>query len=430
MEQKALNKWITVGIWILMLFIYIPVPAFVGTAIASLLFLLSLFSMNNDSRGFALMCFSAPVFAALFVLLHIPFTAYILCIVFGLYFLRNSIQFRLNSDGKVLIGFAILVAIFLLSFIYGPQHAYSKSKLMDIIIIGAVSILYWKVFMESSNIEIEKLAQFLCLIALFHMFFAFDFYHLSRPEGLFDFNFFRNSYVLAVKETDMIMDYHALGVSAMMGIAFMLSSSKLSQLKSKWNVLLWLPMILILLISQARQAIFGTVLLLFIRIFLDADFSFNKKSIYAIGIFLGAVVLIGVVQSDAIEKSLQATSLEASLNRDYSRSFDIISESPFFGKGVGGYSITGERQYPHNFLLELLCELGVIGTAIVLLFVFVPVLLNFKCLKRITPSHFYLFPLLGAVFIRYMMSSDLSQSIVLFTGFLVLTNSEQKAADL
>ena len=53
--SNPLNRWITYGIWLMITLIYIPIPAVPGTLITFTLFILSLYSMNNETRGFALM---------------------------------------------------------------------------------------------------------------------------------------------------------------------------------------------------------------------------------------------------------------------------------------------------------------------------------------------------------------------------------------
>ena len=97
--------------------IYIPIPAVPGTLITFTLFILSLYSMNNETRGFALMCFAAPVLGALFFVLHIPLTAYFICLFLGLVFLRNYIKSSLNINEEF-IYFGLLVIIFLIAYLY------------------------------------------------------------------------------------------------------------------------------------------------------------------------------------------------------------------------------------------------------------------------------------------------------------------------
>ena len=82
------EKWVSVGIWVLIIFVYLPVPVFLRTILVIPLLFLSLYDMNEVTRGFALLSFTAPALGTLFYVLHIPITAYFICLVMGIYFLR------------------------------------------------------------------------------------------------------------------------------------------------------------------------------------------------------------------------------------------------------------------------------------------------------------------------------------------------------
>lgn len=403
--------------------IYIPIPAVPGTLITFTLFILSLYSMNNETRGFALMCFAAPVLGALFFVLHIPLTAYFICLFLGLVFLRNYIKSRLNINEEF-INFGLLVIIFLISYLYGPQHSYSKSKLIYIISIGFCSIIYWKVYCQSPKLQFLALAQFLCLISLLFVYIAFDFYQFKHPAHIFDLDFFRSSYSFIMKNTDMVLTYHSVGIPAMMGIALILSSSELSKLRKRNVVTLLLPLIILLLIAQARQAIFGTFIILFIRLIIDTRISLNKKIGFSVILAFASLLILTNLKSEAIEDAMNATTLSQGLNRDYDNAFNILETDFFLGKGLGGFSTNGARAYPHNLFLELFCELGMVGTLLIVMIVFVPLVVKPDRFRLLTKSNFYALPLIAAIFIRSMMSSDLIESITLITAIIVISKTQ------
>lgn len=421
--SNPLNRWITYGIWLMITLIYIPIPAVSGTLITFTLFILSLYSMNNETRGFALMCFAAPVLGALFFVLHIPLTAYFICLFLGLVFLRNYIKSRLNINEEF-IKFGLLVIIFLISYLYGPQHSYSKSKLIYIISIGFCSIIYWKVYCQSPKLQSLALAQFLCLISLLFVYIAFDFYQFKHPAHIFDLDFFRSSYSFMMKNTDMVLTYHSVGIPAMMGIALILSSFELSKLRKRNVVTLLLPLIILLLIAQARQAIFGTFIILFIRLIIDTRISLDKKIGFSVILAFASFLILTNLKSEAIEDAMNATTLSQGLNRDYDNAFNILETDFFLGKGLGGFSTNGARAYPHNLFLELFCELGMVGTLLIVMIVFVPLVVKPDRFRLLTMSNFYALPLIAAIFIRSMMSSDLIESITLITAIIVISKTQ------
>lgn len=421
--SNPLNRWITYGIWLMITLIYIPIPAVPGTLITFTLFILSLYSMNNETRGFALMCFAAPVLGALFFVLHIPLTAYFICLFLGLVFLRNYIKSSLNINEEF-IYFGLLVIIFLIAYLYGPQHSYSNFKLIYIISIGFCSIIYWKVYCQSPKLQSLALAQFLCLISLLFIYIAFDFYPFKHPTHIFDLDFFRSSFSFIKKSTDMVLTYHSVGIPAMMGIALILSSFELSKLRKRNVVTLLLPLIILLLIAQARQAIFGTFIILFIRLIIDTRISLDKKIWFSVILAFASLLILTNLKSKAIEGSMNATTLSQSLNRDYDNAFKILETDFILGKGLGGFSTNGARAYPHNLFLELFCELGMVGTLLIVMIVFVPLVVKPDRFRLLTISNFYALPLIVAIFIRSMMSSDLIDSITLITAIIVISKTQ------
>lgn len=422
--SNPLNRWITYGIWLMITLIYIPIPAVPGTLITFTLFILSLYSMNNATRGFALMCFAAPVLGALFFVLHIPLTAYFICLFLGLVFLRNYIKSRLNVNEEF-VCFGLLVIIFLISYLYGPQHSYSKSKLIYIISIGSCSIIYWKVYCQSPKLQSLVLAQFLCLISLLFVYIAYDFYPFKHPAHIFDLDFFRSSFSFVKKstDTDMVLTYHSVGIPAMMGIALILSSFELSKLRKRNVVTLLLPLIILLLIAQARQAIFGTFIILFIRLIIDTKISLDKKIWFSVILAFASFLILTNLKSEAIEDAMNATTLSQGLNRDYDNAFRTLETDFILGKGLGGFSTNGARAYPHNLFLELFCELGMVGTLLIVMIVFVPLVVKPDRFRLLTRSNFYALPLIAAIFIRSMISSDLIESITLITAIIVISKT-------
>ena len=83
--------------------------------------------------------------------------------------------------------------------------------------------------------------------------------------------------------------------------------------------------------------------------------------------------------------------------------------SPINGIGYGRYSFMGDYgQYPHNMIVELLCETGIIG----LLFFFALLIYHIK--KSWHFSEYYVFLLL-VFFIRSMASGGLDTNIAVLT---------------
>ena len=88
-------------------------------------------------------------------------------------------------------------------------------------------------------------------------------------------------------------------------------------------------------------------------------------------LLLGGLVLVGVVryaQSPGERLTALGNLQEVASDPNitfregtYVRAIEAIRQDPLVGSGLGGFSATGEREYPHNILLELGVELGVVG---------------------------------------------------------------------
>lgn len=134
---------------------------------------------------------------------------------------------------------------------------------------------------------------------------------------------------------------------------------------------------------------------------------------YAIILFLESV------QSSYISNTLE-TGDQARMML-YAQSLSIFHDNPLLGSGLGGFNaITGEP-WPHNFFLELLCETGVIGTFVALLFLVVPIIRQKQSLHHITASNQFFFLIVIAIFIRVMFSGDFRISIELFSAVLAVS---------
>lgn len=65
----------------------------------------------------------------------------------------------------------------------------------------------------------------------------------------------------------------------------------------------------------------------------------------------------------------------------YSQAIEMIKRKPIFGFGIDSFTSFTGQVYPHNLLLEMMVEVGVIGAIIFFIFVLYAVLIMFK-LKR------------------------------------------------
>ena len=194
-------------------------------------------------------------------------------------------------------------------------------------------------------------------------------------------------------------------------------------------------------LSGARQS-FIMVLFIMVAAFFVAP---KMKKRYLILASVGILIIVAVIiaglsnESDLLISVFDSNeTLFSRLNRatNFDTAIMFIKQSPFFGQGLGGYYIQGESNYgeavsyAHNLILELLCEIGFVGTVLF----FMPWLIsrslreNFKLTSR-SANGGAILPIITVVLLRTMISSNLTYSAMLFSIFVVMTtNASFKAA--
>ena len=163
------------------------------------------------------------------------------------------------------------------------------------------------------------------------------------------------------------------------------------------------------------------------RIFLDKKISLSKKvSLLVIVCSLFLITLFSV-KSEAINASLSAANSTEFFNRDYAYNMDrIAAVDTFLGLGLGGYSMYGERAYPHNIFIELYGETGMFGIVFIFFVLFVVWIRNPFSLNRISSSKFYMMIPIFVYLIRAMISSDLCENIIVITASVVVICAYRK----
>ena len=99
----------------------------------------------------------------------------------------------------------------------------------------------------------------------------------------------------------------------------------------------------------------------------------RRRLVLAAAVLLGAVVVVPiVVPGSAIERSLSAVIGSAGgLSSNgrahlWAEAFGAFAQHPLVGLGTGGFASVNPQLYPHNLLLEMAAELGVLGALAIL----------------------------------------------------------------
>lgn len=102
-------------------------------------------------------------------------------------------------------------------------------------------------------------------------------------------------------------------------------------------------------------------------------------------IFLSELLNAMGLHVNAVEKSVYflrgGMGIDNGRSEIFKMSWELIRKSPLVGSGVGALQKYYGVEYPHNILLQLLYEIGIIGTVIVVVFLMRGVISNFLRIK-------------------------------------------------
>lgn len=317
--------------------------------------------------------------------------------------------------------FFVVLFLFVIAYLYGPQHAYSNMKLVRILLYGILCFWTFLIYNKAVDVNSQRLAYIFSIVAITYIVIGVTVYNFGHPSSILDFEYFgRVSFDKRFE--DVTISYHSVGLAALYGVAFLLSPVDDRSILNIKNIGLLFLLVFIALVSQMRQGLVGILVLLCFRYIILVKGAIAYRLIGVLLLALIGSFLINDAQTESFQKVGEATTFEEAVNRSYDRSLMIIDESPFFGEGLGGYSSTGEASYPHNVFLEIVNELGFVGLFIILILSFYVMRCNHFSINATNANGTYVSLLLLAIFIRVNASGDLSDNIYFFSLLFATSN--------
>lgn len=450
-------SWITVGI----------VAIFVGLIIKSpTVFLLSIaisgiaiFRLSNRFElSVSFLLVGTTVVGTIGLYIGVGFLAK-LCGVASLFFLRNtlvSLKKHLDIVFVLFLSFSLCIIFYYL----GPQTPVSKSKLTGIIFHSCFSLIAINALMSrASVIRFDRLGLiFIWFVACYVAFISI--YELNASGvnilSISGIRVARAALIGALIEeygyqmfaTASYVNYQLVGNVAAIGLTFIgihfLSKNK-NYFDFSW-VLVCILGLLFIVISGSRQSLLLLVMALSSFLLIKNNVRKRLVSLLVLAALagLGCVLIIGYIAEVPFIVAMidNNKGLASLINRD--TNFDaaayLIEQKPWLGWGLGGYHIPkfrvqpGEyRFFPHNVILELWSEMGLIG---MLAFLGSWISLyykstHFKQNKKLTdiylPSGYSLLPLLVFFLSTAMMNDTLTRAMsmfILFAFYLAVANKE------
>jgi len=351
------------------------------------------------------------VFKALFVLISINiFDLTILSAVSIMVLLSIKRKYKISrEDIYLIILLGLFSSIYMSSLLYSPSSVYGPQKL-----VGFMGLLFSFVVglllpQSAKNSFLSVIPDFSIVIAI-----AFILIMTSNLQALLNFDF--SGLGLVVGEV--------LGV----GVIIALFNPNKSILR-RLGILLSISLILFL---GARGPFLFLILIGFFVGLVQVGKNFNnlmnirKKTFYfIIAAISSALILISLLSGTAIFEFLESGFSRFLLFFESDKGSSVtsrmqmildaiyyIDQSPIFGHGLGSYGLivygTDFRAYPHNGVLEVWFEAGILGLISFMAFILMSF---FVAMKR---KHFALACIIVFLMLNFLKSSSLDELRLLF----------------
>ncbi len=335
------------------------------------------------------MCFTLFIFAGVYKAyppynaFPVDLTAFFLSVslLWGLLILWQR-RFELVGKRIILacIG-SLFSAYILLSLIWSPSIEYGNEKTLYVTLLNLYCLLASSFVIAS---ERERTKRFFVCLFVFSLWIGVEVSHWILPTS----DTSEIDFTKQIGGDDYLQIGRIIGFGTILVFGYCLyyartwASLSISLL---FIAIYWYSMFQI----GGRGPLFGTflvpILLLVMVLWIVVKGEYLKPRIKRVaGFVLGFIglIAIGIVYGFSLSelpRSLDRVSVlfEPGMGSSagirmgyYIQSFDIWSQSPVFGNGIGSWPLMmgfgDSRNYPHNILLEIATELGLVGLAIFL----------------------------------------------------------------
>lgn len=389
-----------------------------------------LITTNKTTAGIYLLLFGGVLVGAIRgVYPFIPIYG-VMSIIIGFYLLRTHVIKIIRTMKTPFKYLLTIFTFFFITYLYGPHYAYSNDKMLQIVYYGIITLISYTIINSSLEFDNNAIAQILLLSALALLFSGIEISKYSPPNSFFDYTWFRysveNTYDSYLQNFTGVR-YQIIGVYTLLAFAFFLSNNEINNTGYTNKIIFYLMGFQIALSSGTRQAIFGIIILIvFKTLFLYK----NKLRLnYVFNLFLLTVLLllsVGLLEGlnisflDVILKPNQTATIESISGREYNllRAYQIISNNFVLGTGLGGFSPPDMAIYPHNIILEILSECGVLGFLALTIILLNYIIKNKITIYRKSANGSYYVLIFLALLIRAFISSDLGENIAIFSFIL------------
>lgn len=421
--------------WLIPFLIYGITAKYTTFPIALIAFLPLLFTMGRHSVGFFFLMYGG-VLGGLVRTIYpsVPIYGLLLQLI-GALLMWDLILDFFRFRAKSFFMLAFLLAIFGIFYLMGPMDEFSQHKFLTMGAKSLIMLIGYYAFDRSKQLDAEGLVRIMMVGSVIMFAFVITYHKLSTGDFT-DYNWFRNQVVELIKgkgDLPLIINYQHIGMTVLYGIAIYLSQTRLRIIKTLFWVVCAAQLIMM---SGCRQSFVAFWLVLLLRFVVfrikDEDHGqrfFDRKMVRIITAVTAVVGLFYLFLSNVLSEALIQTIEEGDSGREevYLQALALFDSNQLTGVGLGGFHAITDVVYPHNFFLELLCECGLIGTIILLTFLVISLIRKHVGLLYTNKSEMFYFLILSTLFVKIMVSADLSDSIEIFSAIIAITAIEKNA---
>lgn len=389
-------------------------------AVPLVLFLISLSLFRSGLLGsFVLSSYALPVVlgSALYAIgiTGVATLIQVLLFFICIYQWRVKRRFYIYNFSEAIKPLIYVFIIFVLSSLITSGGNFAFIKCKDSILNGIIAFFSFAfMFSNPGKYDCRRIGLYLILYSFLMLLLSPQLNNGSGPIDFFDFGYLRRNNMLVLEDESFTIDYQHVGTFATLGCAMIMLHSLWRKDSIHLIIIGIVLCTLSSLYSGARQSMIISVALIFLWSIFQEN---NKKNviIYA-GVGIVVVVMLvrflfadgGMLNSVKEDGYLEASNRDLVLLKGVS---DFLN-NPIIGVGYGRFFFGKYGLYPHNLIVELLCEIGIIGFVFIFALSIKPIinLRNYKpCLY-----------LLVVYILRSMTSGGMDSNIMLF-GFVFST---------
>lgn len=362
-----------------------------------------------------------------FIQMHIDLTVLFLILSFLVSIYRlfkngTNLAKISNHVAKAVLLFFFLASFFFISLLYTQSKQYGSEKALRFLVLTGWAFIGVFLLIKDN----KSLKYFVWAVVFISATMATD--SLLRYPGNDNIGFitaFGSNYIALSRAA-------GLGLLSVLFYLLLIEQKKLIRLflLGISGLLLWA-----MLGAGARGPVISfamSIILLLVFTWFSSKQSENKRVLIRLAILIICIFAIVILFGDKLFPTLMfrmdilyAGGGSSALERAdlFREAFDLWIESPIWGNGFGQFSLAiwGQdiREYPHNILLELAAETGLIGLGLFLAMIFLSVKYLFICYCQENSFSknicLYLLLVFCFCFFNAMVSGDINDNRILFT---------------